>query len=248
MYNGVVPADQWSLVNLSGFTTEQMNAYKARSYLVPMDTVTTTSPVQALADVLVSAGASFPKRDTIDNRIVNDVQQGTGHSIATTAEQPEGAWPLLSSLPAPADDDHDGMPNDWELAHDLNPDDPADRNDIGYGGYTQLEVYLNTLTGEIVTSVDDVFASLPESFHLGQNYPNPFNPSTTITYKLASRSRVILSVYDMLGRQVAVLVDETREAGTHSVRWNAGTTASGVYIYQLRAGDFLESRKMILMQ
>ena len=248
MYNGVVPADQWNLVSFSGFTTEQINAYKARSYLVPMDTVTTTSPAQAMTDVLASAGASIPKRDTIDNRIVNDVQQGTGHSIATTAEQPEGAWPLLNSLSAPADDDHDGMPNDWELAHNLNPDDPADRNDIGYDGYTQLEVYLNSLTGEIVTSIDDEFASLPKSFHLGQNYPNPFNPSTTITFQIAARSRVNLIVFDMLGRQVAVLVSEIKEAGTHSMRWDAGHAASGVYFYQLRAGEFIQTRKMILMQ
>ncbi len=150
-YNGVVPADPWSLVNFSGFLPAQITAYQSRSYLIPMEPVTTTSPAQAKTDVLAAAGASIPKRDTIDTRIVNDVLMGTGHSIATTAEQPEGGWPLLNSLPAPADDDHDGMPNDWELANNLNPDNPGDRNNIGPGGYTQLEVYLNSLTGENVT-------------------------------------------------------------------------------------------------
>jgi len=144
-YNGVVPDDQWRLVTFQSFTAAQINAYKERSYLVPMEPVKTTSPEQARIDVLASAGASFPKRDMIDRRIVKDVLNKVGHSIATTDQQPEGAWPMLNSLPAPADDDHDGMPNDWELAHNLNPNDPADRNSIGQDGYTQLEVYLNSL-------------------------------------------------------------------------------------------------------
>jgi pectate lyase len=246
-YNDVVPADQWSLVTFSGFDNAQIAAYKTRSYLVPMEPVTTTSPDKAKEDVLSSAGASIPQRDTIDSRIVNDVLQETGHSIATTAEQPEGAWPVLNSLPAPADDDHDGMPNDWELAHNLNPNDPTDHNNIGYDGYTQLEVYLNSLTGEIVTHIDNIVASHPEEFLLGPNYPNPFNPSTTITYQIAIRNQVILSVFDMLGREVVVLVNEIKEPGTYSLRWDASNAASGVYLYQLQAGDFIETRKMLLI-
>ena len=73
-----VPADQWSLVRFSGFTTTEITAYKARSYLVPMEPVTTTSAAQALTDVLDGVGASFPVRDVIDTRIVNDVMNGTG--------------------------------------------------------------------------------------------------------------------------------------------------------------------------
>lgn len=247
-YDGVVPSDQWSLVTFSGFLQPQIEAYKARSYLVPMDSVTTTSPAQAKNDVLASAGASVPQRDTIDTRLVNDVLQGTGHSIATIAEQPEGGWPVLNSLPPPADDDHDGMPNEWELAHNLNPNDPSDRNNIGINGYTQLEVYLNSLTGEIVTHIADVTASLPETFILSQNYPNPFNPSTTITYHIGIRNQVILRVFDIVGREVAVLVNEIKESGTHSVRWDASHVSSGVYLYRLQAGDFTETKKMILMQ
>ena len=247
-YNGVVPADQWNLVIFSGFLASQIEAYKARSYLVPMEPVTTTSPAQAKDDVLASAGASIPQRDTIDTRIVNDVLMGTGHSIATTDEQPEGGWPVLNSLPAPLDDDHDGMPNEWELAHNLNPNDTADRNNIGLNGYTQLEVYLNTLTGEIVTDINDVAASLPGEFLLGQNYPNPFNPTTTVSYQIGIRSQVILRVFDVVGREVAVLVNEIKEPGTYSVRWDASNTASGVYLCQLQAGNLIETRKMVLMR
>lgn len=151
MYNGVVPGDPWSQVGFSGFTQTQIDAYKARSAPITMEAVTTTSSVQAKIDVLASAGASYPKRDTIDRRIVNDVLNRTGRSIDSTIHQPEGAWPPLLSAPAPTDSDHDGMPDIWELVHGLNPNDSTDRNAIGQDGYTQLEVYLNNLTGEMQT-------------------------------------------------------------------------------------------------
>lgn len=144
--NGVIPEDPWSLVAFDGFTAAQQEAYRSRSYEIPMEPVITTSPHQAKTEVLAIAGASLPQRDTIDKRLVLDVLNGTGQSIATTDDQPEGAWPVLNSSPAPADDDADGMPNDWEIANGLNKDDPEDRNGIGEGGYTHLENYLNSLT------------------------------------------------------------------------------------------------------
>lgn len=247
-YNGVVPADPWSFVTFSGFDAGQIATYKARSYLVPMEPVTTTSPADAQPAVLASAGACIPQRDTIDRRIVNDVLHGTGHSIATTDDQPEGGWPPLASLPAPVDDDHDGMPNDWELAHGLNPNDPADRNAIGQDGYTQLEVYLNTLTGELVTGIGDGGGALPVGFALCQNHPNPFNPTTVITYRIPVRSHVSLAVFDVLGRSVATLADETLEAGEYSVLWDAAGRTSGVYYCQLRSGFLVATRKMLLIR
>jgi hypothetical protein len=252
-YNGVVPGDQWSLVTFSGFDATQIAAYKTRSQPVLMEPITTTSPAQAFNDVLASAGASIPKRDTIDRRLVNDVLQGTGHSIATTDEQPEGGWPVLNSLPAPADDDHDGMPNEWELAHHLNPNDPEDRNDIGQDGYTQLEVYLNSLTGEIVTDINSPVASYPEEFFLHQNYPNPFNPSTTISFFLPKSEYVHILIYDQLGRLVRKLIDEYKGMGDHSVVWDGRNDAgipvtSGVYFYRIQSGDFTRVKKMILMK
>ncbi len=141
---------QWVLVKFEGFTSDQTASYVARSYLVPMEAVTTTSAAQAKIDVLADAGASFPTRDIIDTRIVNDVINKTGHSIWDTNAQPEGGWPTLNSLPAPTDSDHDGMPDEWELAVCLDPGNPADRNDDrDSDGYTNLEEYLNWLpTGE----------------------------------------------------------------------------------------------------
>jgi len=144
----------WSVVYFNGFTTEQYNAYMARSYIVPMEAVTTTSPVQAKIDVLAYAGANYPKRDIIDTRIVKDVLNKTGHSIWDTSAQPEGAWPQLNTLPTLADSDHDGMPDIWETSHSLNPNNAADRNNYTLDvNYTNLEVYLDWLVSSRRTDI-----------------------------------------------------------------------------------------------
>jgi hypothetical protein len=86
------------------------------------------------------------------------------------------------------------------------------------------------------------------TYKLGQNYPNPFNPGTAIRYELPVAGEVRLEVYDIIGRRIAVLVDEMQESGAHQVVWNAAGQASGVYIYRLRSGDFMRSRKMTLIR
>jgi hypothetical protein len=110
-------------------------------------------------------------------------------------------------------------------------------------------VYYLTVT---ITGVDDEDASvreIPSGFALLQNYPNPFNPVTKIGFRVSGLgSRIRLGVYDLLGREVAVLMDETRAAGTFEAEWNAAGYASGTYICRLTAGDYVESRKMILMK
>ena len=103
--------------------------------------------------VLAGAGATRPRRDTLDQRIVREVRAGTGTIIDVQGHYPHGtpyrvsqrAWPVLKSAPSPADADHDGMPDAWETAHGLNPHNPADRALKAATGYTQLERYLNSL-------------------------------------------------------------------------------------------------------
>lgn len=97
---------------------------------------------EAFDRVCNESGASKPKRDSVDIRVINDVINGTGSVPLTIASIPGEAFPVLNSLPAPDDDDHDGMPNDWEVANSLNPSDPEDRNNIGPDGiyFAQLRV------------------------------------------------------------------------------------------------------------
>jgi hypothetical protein len=89
---------------------------------------------------------------------------------------------------------------------------------------------------------------IPSEYVLRQNYPNPFNPSTTIKFELPRTSQVNLAVYDILGRQVSVLVNEKRDAGVHEVRFDGSNLASGVYFYRIQAGDFVQTRKLLLLR
>lgn len=91
-------------------------------------------------------------------------------------------------------------------------------------------------------------ASTPKRFALVGNYPNPFNPETTIRYELPEDVHVQLEVYDMLGRRVALLVDELQRSGSHVTRFNGADLASGVYLYRLQAGAFEKVSQMILMK
>jgi len=95
-----------------------------------------------------------------------------------------------------------------------------------------------------VTSAPDV-DDLIASYSLAQNYPNPFNPETNIRFTIPNAERVTLSVYDMLGREIEVILDETMYAGEHTIRFDASHLPSGVYIYRISAGEFTESKRMI---
>ena len=90
--------------------------------------------------------------------------------------------------------------------------------------------------------------SIPEYFDLYQNYPNPFNPNTVIKYQLPEPTRVILEIYDVLGRKVATLVDINQEAGYYEVPWNAANFSSGIYIYRIQAGKFVATKKLLLLK
>nr|MBN2278200.1 T9SS type A sorting domain-containing protein [candidate division Zixibacteria bacterium] len=89
---------------------------------------------------------------------------------------------------------------------------------------------------------------IPEEFALSQNYPNPFNPTTTIQFSLPSAGNVNLEVYNVLGQRVATLVDEALEAGVHTVRWDASNQSSGIYLYRIKASEFVETKKMMLIK
>lgn len=88
----------------------------------------------------------------------------------------------------------------------------------------------------------------PTLFSLEQNYPNPFNPSTTVTYSVPVRSNTTISVFDVTGKEVALLVNEVKEAGIYSVHFDASGLSGGAYIYRLRAGTFTETRRMLLVK
>ncbi len=108
----------------------------------------------------------------------------------------------------------------------------------------------NDFTGtvEIVSVSNEVFGGVPTDFAIEQNYPNPFNPSTNINYSLPEASKVSIVVYDMLGQKVAELVNAEQSAGYHTISFDASALSSGMYMYQIRAGAFTQTKKMMLIK
>jgi len=150
----------------------------------------------------------------------------------------------------------------WALTYDgVNPASVIQLSQDSYsistfGVDTSGEIYLCSysssgkiykLTGP-ATGVKEVAGESPEVFKLFQNYPNPFNPSTNIGYELSANSHVVLKVYDVLGREVKTLVNKYQQVGKHIVSLDGSHLASGVYFYQLRAGDNVSTKRLLLMK
>jgi hypothetical protein len=111
----------------------------------------------------------------------------------------------------------------------------------------ELGFVSDTLFRTVATSVAEPDA-VPKEYALEQNYPNPFNPNTTIKFELPRASQVSLTVYDILGREVSVLVNDRRDAGVHEVEFDGSNLASGVYFYRMKAGDYVSTKRMLVVR
>jgi hypothetical protein len=196
----------------------------------PLIPVPTQSAQEAYLAVLQNVGCVLPARDTLDQRIINNVINRTGRIIDVQGGYPHGtpystsqsAWPVLSCGPAPTDSDHDGMPDAWEQQNGLNPTDPADRSRIGAGGYTVLENYLNGLVATVTASQSRAEAPAEAL----QAYPNPAADQLTLHHPRAGRTARI-SVYGFSGQ---LLASYAPAAGTVETRVPLAALAAGNYL------------------
>jgi hypothetical protein len=99
-----------------------------------------------------------------------------------------------------------------------------------------------------IVSVKDEISLQPEEYNLYQNYPNPFNPTTIIRYSIINPDLVKIKIYDILGREVSTLVNEFKQVGNYDVQFDASGLASGIYLYRIESGSFVETKKMILLK
>jgi hypothetical protein len=139
----------------------------------------------------------------------------------------------------------------------------SDTTEAGIGGYiTQFDSLPYTVSrggisslgsfgvgkfGHITVDVSETKV-LPSVFSLNQNYPNPFNPATSISFFVPKDGHVSLKVFDILGKEIATIVDRNMESGEHHYEWNASDYASGIYFYRITAGDFVQTKKMMLLK
>ncbi len=251
--NTTITSDNWNGGVQGTYATAQKNKRALTPF--PTDTVTTDTPADAYELVLNNGGANLPKRDTVDARIVNDVRTGTAalggvlgaHKGMVDSISQVGGWPVLNSTEASIDSDHDGIPDDWENTHGLNSADSSDGALIAFDGYSHLEHYINRLVSQFPDEVR-ISQTLPSRVTLNQNYPNPFNPTTTIEFTLPSTKYVTLDVFNVLGVNVARLIDAKLEAGVHYAQFDGAKASSGIYMMNLTADGISQTRKMILLK
>jgi hypothetical protein len=117
--------------------------------------------------------------------------------------------------------------------------------DVVFDPYNQIVLKKST-TVQVTSVHDDRY--FPLHFSLEQNYPNPFNPETRFLYSIPQNRHVTLKIQDLLGRTIAMPIDQWEEAGIHSYEWNASSLPSGIYFYTLTAGHFSETRKLVLLK
>jgi len=151
-----------------------------------------------------------------------------------------------------------GYGTDIALEVDYNDDDDGGTRDIkgkcfdetdGTWGNPSLMNKARFFGGQLASDVEkDAIAALPKEFDLSQNYPNPFNPTTTIDYALPQQSHVTIKVYNMLGREVATLINQTKSAGRYTINFDASHLSSGMYIYRFEAGTKVMTKKLMLIK
>lgn len=143
--------------------------------------------------------------------------------------------------------------NQWTLLGEMN-----DENGSTFANEPQMNSegdifylsngYLYKINSSLTSIKKESVSNIPSDFSLSQNYPNPFNPTTTINYSIPSSSFVSLKVYDVLGNEVAILANEEKSPGKYSLAFNASMLSSGIYFYRIQAGDFMETKKLILLK
>jgi len=118
---------------------------------------------------------------------------------------------------------------------------------VGFGGVF-IGYILKTTNGGVTFVEEKDIDEIPTNFYIGNNYPNPFNPSTKITYSIPQSLNIVIKVFDVLGNEIETLVNEEKPKGIYEITWYAERLPSGVYFYRLQAGNFVETKKMILMK
>jgi len=182
-----------------------------------------------------SKDANYPRAWMINEKIA--------HSNGTSAAAPHFTGViglLLEQKPDLTYDEAFDILKNSAISDDITGEVP--NNEFGHG-----RIDAHAALQLLITSLEDD-NSIPVEYNMSQNYPNPFNPTTVIDYSIPSKSKVTLKVYDVLGKEVAKLVDEEKSSGAHKLEFDASNLSSGVYFYRLSSGDYKQTRKMMLIK
>jgi hypothetical protein len=204
---------------------------------------TISEKVFLTTNIVLSAGDSIKVREVNrNNLLLNNYSDAMSYDLHIRIASFNGQKIFEhSAIPMEQNSGHQIVP-DW---NDLQNEPVKILIDLGNDGTIDDSIFVKNQA----TNVEDEGSLItPDEYNLAQNYPNPFNPTTTITFTLPKQDLVVLKVYNILGQEVATLINEVRNAGRYSKIFDASQLPSGVYIYKLTAGSFTESRKMILLR
>ena len=241
---GIIDGEYTLLYNKPGYTSEfYQDVYEWENAFV----IKLTGNLNIkLDDVLLTEMSPFGGE--ISGRISSNLGSNLSGTLISAINQSDSV--ISTSFSA-----HDGS---YTISSIINGDYTIKASKVGYktseySGKIKIEMNNQPAVKGIdiaikLTGIENKGNEIPAFFDLYQNYPNPFNPATTIKYGLPKESKVQLAIYNILGEKVEVLVNSFQKAGRYEVNWNAKDFASGVYIYQLRAENFSQSRKLILMK
>lgn len=215
------------------FTAQQMFIYKRADLFSSFELVDS-----ALAGMSIETAEWNPATGLLwvsnDSRGTGPYTHLTWYGFDPSTKALVDSFTLASPLPTAVDE----YPRALEFSDDGN---------VAYVGLFG-STYARAYKFDKVTGIEQELGVKPDNFSLSQNFPNPFNPSTTIKFKISNPGFVTLKVYDMLGREVAQLVNQDMTSGSYSINFDASNLASGTYVYQLNAGDIQLSKKMVLLK
>lgn len=263
--SGLGTGSTWTQINVAGTADPEFGssfvANRQNNALIVMFTRTQAgvdnigyaiSPTGAWAlanwtlDQLLTAQANNENRSDID------CQEAQGaFRVAYVSKGPSRDTVIYTSAFAPPFAGHQIVNVNRNASTSTAPGVAGFRTGAAYGGgviYSELGPTGVFYDGSNINTDVRPTNELPGTFALEQNYPNPFNPSTTIRFSIPQTSEVTLKVYDMLGREVATLVNDVKPMGTYEVTWNAANLASGIYYYRMAAGSFSDVKKLILLK
>lgn len=184
--------------------------------------------------------------------VISQVEDNGGRDFRRTLPQSDKRFMIEARLSDHNHDDFYWLVTDtnkfyWGVVYRFGYETDTNWYDV-----TEKRFLCDFTTGAVVAqstnSVKEIQAEIPNGFVLNQNYPNPFNPSTTIRYAIPRQGFVSLKIYDLLGKEIATLVNEMQSAGWKEVQWNASRFASGMYLVKMQANNFIETKKILLLK
>lgn len=221
------------------------------AYIFELDGIGNWNEVAKIQSNDVGAGDNFGVSVSLsgDNAIVGAYREDTGGTVAGAAyvfeRDGSGNWNEVTKILAGDRQFGDSFGNSVSISSNRAIVGAPFKNNVAGASY----IFEQGTTG--IHHADS--ESIPEKLSIHQNYPNPFNPSTTIRYSLPEHSKITIIIYNQLGQKVKTLVNQNQSAGNHQIDWDGKneigqSLSSGIYFYQLKAGDFIKTHKMVLLK